>query len=74
MTSQLRFCRPVICRKHDIVSWFAGFPTGGFSQSLGLEAAAQHKFVSNATDIKQFLEAVLQNTGQLMNFSRKSTS
>jgi urease accessory protein len=42
----------------------SAFPTGGFAHSAGLEAAWQHGEVSQAVDLKAFLEAGLWQMGR----------
>ncbi|EDO45016.1 predicted protein [Nematostella vectensis] len=40
----------------------SAFPTGGFSHSLGLEAAAKNGHVSSLESFKTFIKSALQNT------------
>ncbi|KAK9170578.1 hypothetical protein Syun_002718 [Stephania yunnanensis] len=41
-------------------------PTGGFAHSLGLEAAAQARIITDREDLKTYVLHVLENTGSLL--------
>ncbi|GIY56616.1 urease accessory protein F [Caerostris extrusa] len=41
----------------------SAFPTGGFSHSMGTEAATQHQFISDYESLKTFILSCLENAG-----------
>jgi urease accessory protein len=43
---------------------FVAYPTGGFSHSLGLEAAVKHNYVVNREQLNNYLICALENTGK----------